>query len=228
MESSPTTPAYRLKSELARACLPSANGDRSQKLAWTNSVCLLFLVIGLAGARRGLIAIRPAPPMQEVIPVVVQPVTLPPEQTVEKTLRPDADTATPAPVAVVMPQMPNIRFSVPTIGSLVVPANLAAAPPLKPLRPKSEIGSVTTTGAGGDRPAPPYPQLAKQAGEQGTVVLLLAGDDAGNVATVTVKQSSGYPLLDRATADFLKRHWRLPTTGGAQLFQTSVTYELQF
>jgi len=225
MDANQTTRNYELKDDLARLCLPSASSDASQKLAWTNSVCILFLLIGIAGARRGIIAIRPAPPLQEVIPVVVQPVTLPP-QAVEKTQPTESDNNNLAPVAVVIPQTPNINFSVPTIGSLVVPANLATAPPLEPLRPKTQVGSISSTGVGGERPAPPYPKLAQQTGEQGTVVLLLGGDEAGNITSVELKQSSGFPILDRATQDFVKNHWRLPAGGG--LFQTSIIYQLQF
>ncbi len=64
-------PAYELKDELARLCLPPASRDANLKLAWVNSVCILFLLIGLVGARRGLIAIKPAPPLEEIVPVIV-------------------------------------------------------------------------------------------------------------------------------------------------------------
>ena len=224
-DASQTTRGYELKDSLARMSLPSASRDGNLKLAWTNSVCILFLIIGICGARQGVIAIKPAPPLQEIIPVVVQPVTLPPQQEIQQN-RPDtAEDLNPAPVAVVIPQTPNISFSVPTISSLVVPANLSAAPPLEPLRPKAQVNTVNSTGTGGERPAPPYPKLAQQTGEQGVVELLLTGDEAGNVVSVEVKQSSGYPILDRATEDFIKNHWHLP---GGGLFQTSVTYQLQF
>jgi protein TonB len=227
MDANRTAPAYELKNELARSCLPSASRDANLKLAWTNSVCILFLLIGVAGARRGVIAIKPAPPLEEIIPVVLAPLTLPPQETAEKKETDENQNDAPQ-VAVVIPQTPNINFSVPTIGALVVPANLAAAPPLEPLRAKTQVGLLNSTGGGGERPEPPYPPIAKQTGEQGTVVLLLGGDEAGNVVSVDVKESSGFPILDRATADFLKRHWRLPSGAGAQLFQTSITYKLQF
>ena len=227
MDANRTTPTYELKDELARMSLPSTGRDVSLKLAWTNSVCLLFLLIGIVGARRGLIAIKPAPPLEEVIPVVVQPVVLRPEPTAQKSEPTDSENIHPTPVAVVIPQTPNINFSVPTIGSLVVPANLAAAPPLEPMQKKAEVGTVTSTGSGGDRPEPVYPKLAQDTGEQGTVVLILEGD-GGNVISVEVKSSSGYPILDRGTVDFIKRHWRLPTDTAARFFQTSITYKLQF
>ena len=218
-------PAYVLKDELARYSLPSTHRDANLKLAWVNSVCLVFLLIGIAGARRGMIAIKPAPPLEEIVPIVLEPVRLPPQAT------PKNEEATPkndvTPVAVVIPQTPDISFKVPTIASLVVPANLASAPTLEPMRVATQIGSLSSTGNGGDRPDPPYPYIAKQTGEQGTVVILLHGDGAGNVISMDVKTSSGFPILDRATLDFIKRHWRLPT-GAGQLFQTSITYQLQF
>jgi TonB family protein len=116
---------------------------------------------------------------------------------------------------------------VPTIGSLVVPASLASAPPLEPMRTAAQIGSLNNTGSGGERPIPPYPLIARQTGEQGTVVLLLGGDAMGNVVSVEAKESSGFPILDRATVDFVKRRWHLPPGTGNQLFQTSIIYKLQ-
>jgi TonB family protein len=222
----PTAPAYGLKNPLALSSLPSAQRDAELKLAWTNSVCILFLIIGLAGARRGIIAIRPAPPLQEIVPVVVAPQMLPPQETVQQ--KPEDESKNDAPaVNVVIPQMPNITFSVPTVGTLVASASLASAPPLEPLRTQARISLLNSTGGGGDRPEPPYPPIAKQTGEQGTVVLLLTGDDAGNIVSVEVKNSSGFPVLDRASSDFIKRHWRLPA-GAGKFFQTSITYQLQF
>jgi protein TonB len=92
----------------------------------------------------------------------------------------------------------------------------------------STIASVGNTGTGGDRPQPPYPQLAIQSGEQGTIVLRLKIDAAGNVTSVDVKESSGFPFLDQTTVEFIKNHWHLPTNAGTHLFQTSITYKLQF
>jgi TonB family protein len=226
MDANQTSPAYELKDELARLCLPAANRDSSQRLAWINSVCILFLIVGIFGARRGLISIKPAPPLEQIIPVVIEPMILPPQETTEKK-ETDEDKNDPPQVAVVIPQTPNINFSVPTIGSLIVPANLAAAPPLEPMRTAAQIGSLNNTGSGGERPVPPYPLIAKQTGEQGTVVLLLGGDAAGNIVSVDLKESSAFPILDRATVDFIKRRWHLQPGTGNQLFQTSITYQLQ-
>jgi protein TonB len=226
MDANRTSPGYELKNELARLCLPAASRDANLKLAWVNSVCLLFLLIGILGARRGLIAIKPAPPLEEIVPVIIEPVTLPPQETTEKKEPEENKNDTPR-VAVIIPQSPNVSFSVPTIGSLVVPASLAAAPPLEPMRTAATINLLNSTGAGGERPEPPYPKIALEEGEQGTILLLLGGDAAGNVISVEVKEASGFQILDRATVEFIKQHWHLPAGIGSQLFQTRITYKLQ-
>ena len=221
MDANRTLPRYELKDELARFCLPPANRDTNLKLAWVNSICILFLLIGIIGARRGLIAIKPVPPIQEIVPVVVQPTVLPPQAIAQKP-EPAEQNNQPR-VLVALPNAPNINFGVPTVGTLIMPAELASAPEVAPAR----IGSLNNTGAGGDRPEPPYPPIAKETGEQGTVVLLLGGDATGNVTSADVKESSGFPVLDRATVDFIRRHWRLPAGEGNRLFETSITYLLQ-
>jgi TonB family protein len=218
--------SYGLKSELARYCLPSENPDANLKLAWINSICILFLIIGIFGARRGIISIRNVPPIRQVVPVVVITRTLPPQSVVpQKRAQPQPNQ--PARIFVALPNAPNIRFSVPTIGTLVGAADLASAPPLRPLQAPAQIVSLGDTGAGGERPEPPYPQLAMQTGEQGTIVLLLGSDASGNVVSIDVRQSSGFPYLDHATVEFIKTRWHLPTESGARLFQTSITFKLQ-
>ena len=221
MDANRTAPAYELKDELARMCLSTARREPERKLAWVNSVCILFLLIGILGARRGVIAIKSVPPIREEIPIVVQPATLPPQAVVQKTEQPEQNNQPR--VLVALPNAPNLNFGVPAVGTLVADASLASAPQVSPLR----IGSLNNTGAGGERPEPPYPPIALQTGEQGSVILELTGDDAGNVISVTMKESSGFHVLDTSTVDFIKRHWRLPTDTGTRIFQTSITYKLQ-
>jgi TonB family protein len=218
---------YELKSELARFSLASESRDGRLTLAWVNSICLLFLVIGIVGARRGIISIKTLPPIREVVPVIVIPQALPPQKVVPQKKEQPQHPNEPPRVLVALPNAPNVHFAVPTIGTLVSSSALATAPPLNPLEAPDQIASVGNTGAGGKRPEPPYPQLAMQTGEQGTVVLLLHTDENGNVISVDVKQSSGFPFLDHATVEFIQDHWHLPTNTGTKLFQTSITYKLQ-
>ncbi len=218
-----TLSGYELKDELARLCLPSAKRDASLKLGWVNSICIFFLLIGITGARRGVIAIKPVPPIREEIPVVIQPTVLPPQATAVRKEQMAQENNQPR-VLVALPNAPNINFGIPAAGTLVADAALASAPP--PVAAPLRIGSLSNTGAGGERPEPPYPPIARETGEQGTVKLLLGGDETGNIVSIDVKESSGFPILDRATVDFIKRHWRLPAGEGNRLFETSITYKL--
>ena len=221
MDANRTTPVYELKDELARYCLPAGNQDANLKLAWVNSICILFLFIGILGARRGVIAIKPVLPIRVEVPIVVQPTVLPPQAIAQK---PEQAQPNNQPrVLVALPNAPNVNFGIPTVGTLVVPAALASPPQMAPVH----MSSLSNTGAGGERPEPPYPPIALQTGEQGTVVLVLNGDDAGHVVSVDVKESSGFPVLDHATVDYIKHHWRLPAGSDNRLFLTSITYQLQ-
>src|SRR6185437_7950031 len=224
--------SYALKSELERLCLPAASRNSNRKLAWMNSICILFLVIGIFGAASARVSIKPIPPVEEIAPVVLE--TIPPPQKVTPT---ENENSNPQPtpevpnVVVVVPNAPNINFSVPTVGNLLAPSAVAKAPPLNPLQrvePVNPLAQISNTGSSGSRPQPPYPKLALEQGEQGTVVLLLSADAAGNVASIQVKSSSGFSMLDRATEDFIKRHWTLPSgISTNQLFETTITYKLQ-
>lgn len=224
-------PARELKDELARLCLPSANLDPNRKFAWMNSICILFLLIGIFGSAPATVSVKPVPPVEEIAPVMLE--TAPPQTVVPNENQNQNEQRPEAPnVVVVVPNAPNISFSVPTIGNLVAPSAMAQAPPLVPMQPvapvsMNQLSRISNTGASGSRPQPPYPRIASDAGEQGTVTLQMTADAEGRVASVQIVHSSGYPVLDRATEDFIRRHWTLPVGSTGQLFETSVIYQLQ-
>jgi protein TonB len=230
--SSKAVPNYQLTSELAKFCLPSAHRDPNRKLAWVNSICLLFLLIGVLGARTPVTTIRPVKPLEELVPVIVEPVAPPPPATAEQQNQEQTDQDTPDTprVVVVTLESPAINFAVPTIGNLLVPTAIATAPPIVPMKRveplRSQPATLQNTGAGGDRPLPKYPEIARAQGEQGTVVLSITVDDAGHIAEISVKQSSGYSLLDRSASDFVKKHWIIPPAGGARQYEAPIEFKL--
>jgi TonB family protein len=234
VDASQISPGYELKSELARFCLPAANRDPNRKLAWVNSICILFLIIGIFGSKNGSISLRAAPPVEEVVPTIIQPsLPLPPTESASSENRDQnkQEESGPPQAVVVTLESPSINFAVPTIGTLVVPNAVATAPPLNPLQPRARLnGEATTlgnTGGGGERPQPPYPQIALEQGEQGTVTLLMSADEAGNIMSIDVKESSGFPILDHSTVEYIKRHWTLPPGPGTRVYETSITYVLR-
>lgn len=224
---------HEVRSEPGGVSLYPIHHEPNPRLAWVNSICFLILLTGVLGARFGSFAPRPVAPLEQSAPAIVEP--LPPAPQSPSEAKPqDENEQKPADtpqVVVVTPDAPSINFSVPTIGNLVVPNAIAKPPPLNPLRApaplKSVPANVNTTGSGGDRPEPPYPKIALATGQQGSVMLSITADESGNVIDAEVKKSSGFPILDRSSIDYVKRHWRLPAgAGGARLFETSINYRL--
>jgi len=223
---------YELKDELARYCLPEAHRNPDRKLAWMNSICILFLLIGILGAKPAATSTKPVPPIEQAVPVMVEPIAPPQLELQQQNQEQTEEQKQEAPqVVVVVPNAPNITFAVPTIGNLVAPSALAQAPPLRPMRPPTALRSIpstlATTGPGGDRPQPPYPRIALEQGEQGSVTLLLTADEAGNIVSVEIKKSSGFPILDHGTAEYVKRHWTVSAGAANRLFEATITYQLQ-
>ncbi len=225
--------AYQLKSELARFCLPAPERDAYRRLAWVNSICAFFLIIGVVGARTRLPPPKHPPPIEQPIPVIIEPLPPPPPSTEVKQIEPqneDEKQIAPRMVAVTL-ETPAIDFSVPTIGNLLVPMSAAPAPPPAELKQSAPVHHAPTmtesTGQGGDRPAPPYPEFAEQSGQQGSVELVLTVDNVGQVTSILVKESSGSPLLDRSAVTWIKRHWIQPPISGSHVFETKIIYQLK-
>jgi protein TonB len=224
-----TVPHRELHSELARWSLGSNRPRPSRRLAWANSTCLLFLFIGIVGARtRAPIPKVPAP-LEEAAPIVVEAAPPPPVEAAKPPEQAEPEKA-PAPLAVVLPSAPTISFAVPAIGALVAPAVLDQAPSTEALRERVSAPAAPTrldyTDANGGRPAPEYPPLALKLHLQGTVALLMTADANGNIISADVKKSSGSSVLDRAARDFVTLHWKLPKGQAGRVFETSIRYVL--
>src|SRR6266699_138708 len=137
MDADRTSPSYKLNSELAHFHLCGPVEEFNQKLAWVNSICIVILLAGIFGSRRGSISNRTPPPVQEVVPAIIEPLPPPAQPSSEKTTQEQNEQEKPdtPQVVVVTPNAPNINFAVPTIGNLVVPNTVATVPPLNPMRP---------------------------------------------------------------------------------------------
>ena len=233
LDANQTAHGYELESELARTSVHAADQDPNRKLAWVNSICILVLLIGVFGSKPASISIKRLPPVEEVSAAIVEPLPPPPQtrpeqQNQEKNNQEQVDTPQ---VVVVTLEAPSINFSVPTIGNLVVPNAVAQAPPVAPLKQVAPLRTqptvLNTTGSSGDRPQPPYPKIALEQGQQGSVTLRMTVDDAGLISTIDVVQSSGFPILDRSAMDFVKRHWTVPPEKGTRIYEAVINYKLQ-
>src|SRR5438128_1398194 len=79
--------AYELSSDLSKLCLPSEFQEPQRKLAWVDSICFLFLVIGLVGIKAQKVVERP---LTQVAEVRVEIYTPPEEQPkIQPEIKPD-------------------------------------------------------------------------------------------------------------------------------------------
>jgi protein TonB len=224
----------QLKSELARACLPEPQRLVYRRLAWINSICMLFLIVGVVGAQSRMPGRRAVPPLEQPAPVIVEPLppvvpaSAPTQADQPNEIKPETQPA----VAVTL-DTPEIKFAVPTKGTLVVPLSVAPTPvdtivnQAAPVARPSEPQTIQSTGRGGERPAPyPYPPIAEQLGHQGTVMLLIRVDDAGKVVSAEIHQSSGSAILDDNAQSWVKNHWIVPPVNGGHVFLAPIHYQL--
>jgi len=226
--------SYTLRSELAQFCFPAAHRDAQRKLAWVDSLCLGFLIIGVVGLKPPVPVVTTVAPLEEPLTAVIepppasQPQELAPAEATEEIS--DQSPDTPQVVAVALPS-PSFNFSVPTRGNLIVPAAMASAPPPRPMQAPQQatapkLSVLLPQGKGGDRPFPPYPQEMIQKDMSGTVVLLARVDTNGVPASITLQTSCGHPQLDKHTLDWVKRQWTFPRGASEQEYKIPIEYNL--
>src|SRR5260221_14746482 len=119
MDANRATPGYELESELSRVSLHATDRDPNRKLAWVNSICILFFLIGVFGSKPASIRIKPLPPVEEVIAAIVEPLPPPPQTRSEQLAQEQNNQEqvdTPQ-AGVVTPEPRTFTFSSRTIGN---------------------------------------------------------------------------------------------------------------
>lgn len=229
---------YELKSDLARMCLPAEFKDSYRFLAYANSVCFLFLVVGLIGLKTPELFIRDISPAPDPIPVVLnEPEVVPPERTPEpEEFTPPTDQPVETPqvqVVVAVPDSPDVTFAVPVTGAVVVAASPRAATPPPPGQIVRQAAPPTPTAFnprtiqdGGYYPPPNYPAKAQRDQQEGTVVVEIAVAAAGDVKSARVFKSSGHLALDDAALAVVKNLWKFPP-GQERLYRWSCVFNLR-
>jgi outer membrane biosynthesis protein TonB len=232
----PATPQYTLTSDIAQFCLPAFSRDASRRLAYVNSICFMFLVIGIIGFREPKIVERQLPPVVDIVPVVYTP---PPEQpkpepqTVqeEPEVKPDTTVDMPQIATVVATDPTQARFAVPVEGPVVfAPAKFAQAPPPSP--PKTTTSSVIRfTGTdGGTYPKSDYPAWARIQGQvqEASGTLLISVNPDGTVSSVEIKEYSGSNRLARYAADWVKKRFKFPPVDNnvVRIYEKPFSFEL--
>ncbi len=75
---------------------------------------------------------------------------------------------------------------------------------------------------------PDYPQEARKAGWEGTVVLRITIGSGGNVENVTIRESSGFPALDESAAQSVKTWQFTPAKVGDDPISSAVDLPVRF
>ena len=130
-----------------------------------------------------------------VIPVQQQETQPPPPQA--QLQKPTLPQITPPDIQVQQQQ------TTPAITVQTTPQPVAPTAPVNP----SPV-STTASGIMNTHTIPPYPEMERRMGREGTVTLRIQIDTTGNVTDAQVEQSSGDQALDQAAVDWVKAHWK--------------------
>lgn len=226
---------YRLSDDLARLCLPQEFKDSYRRLAWMNSICCLFLIVGLMGIKAPKVHVRPLSEPPDIVPVVFTP---PEEQPkVEPDVKPDEpdqprDTQEDTPQVVQVVAAANssdVAFSVPVKGAVAVAseARLATPPPPVQQAPSRPVQFNPGVSDGGSYPPPDYPPIAQRNRWQGTVMIEILVDGAGQITDAKVQKTSGTSVLDAAALEVVKKRWHFPATGQARWLYWPCIFQFQ-
>ena len=207
---------HELGSDLAKLCLPQTFQDPNKKLAWANSVCFLFLVIGLIGLKPPKTIEKPISQPTDIVPVVFtppeeQPKVEPQPQTEEPEPQRDSPQDVPQVATVVAADPKAAAFAVPVEGPVIfAPVAKASAPPTvapKPAAPP-KVTQFTRGEETGHFPEPSYPRQELLDHHEGKIMLYVIVNANGAVSSAEVKDSCGFPSLDRHVMNWVKRNWQ--------------------
>lgn len=225
---------YQLSDDLARLCLPQEFKDSYRTLAWVNSICLLFLVVGLIGLKHPRVIQKPLSEVVDTVPVIFTPPEEPPktEPEVKPDEEPPRDTTAETPQVVTVVAAADssaVAFAVPVQGAVAIAPTAAQATPPPPVThapPPRAVQFNPNSEVGGSFPEPKYPASALRNQYQGTVVIEFVVDETGRLTSLKVQKSSGFPILDDEALETVKNRWRF-APGRPGYFFKPFTFQLQ-
>ena len=207
-------------------------------MAWLVSVQLLLVSLAAAGmifpGWRPVSA--PLDPAEEEIPIIdfeADPPTPPEEQP-----PPDEPIPPDLPELEEMVEITPVELEALPLDAILEPLPEPPPPPPEtppPERPRptppepqppSAAPAIFTEAGTGRFPLPPYPDEARRRGWEGRVMLRVAIDENGRAGVPSIEESSGYALLDRTAADWIRRRWRWDA-GSPRQYRIPIVFELR-
>ncbi|MBU0604007.1 MAG: energy transducer TonB [Gammaproteobacteria bacterium] len=174
----------------------------------------------------------PEPPkvVQEVVPEPPKPVKKPVPKRKEVALpklvaKEDAPSVQTAPPQAPPPPEPVAIDAAPAAPVAPAPAPVSAAPVVAPPPP------VSPPRFNADylvNPAPAYPPMSRRMGEEGRVLLRVMVEADGTPSSVEVRTSSGFPRLDRAAQEAVRKWKFVPARRGEDAVAGAVNVPIDF
>jgi TonB family protein len=230
---------YTLSDDVARLCLPREFKDSHRKLAYANSICALFLIVGLVGLKTPqTIARSQGRELPDPVPVVFMDPLEPPGRSI-LSMQEDPEDIIDQPVRtidipVVAPvDAADVAFPVPVEGRVAVAPSARFVPPPPPAIATPEpaapvnlnLDSLRTT-QGGSYPPPAYPEVALRNRQQGTVTVEIFVGPDGAVTGTRIQSSSGHRALDEAAVEVVEKRWRFPA-GSPRHYSWACVFQLR-
>ena len=123
---------------------------------------------------------------------------------------------------------PSVTPAVVTAAS-ATPSNAVVSHQAVATAPASEQRSEASFDAAYlNNPAPAYPLISRRQGESGKVLLLVQVTPHGTAAQVEIKQSCGFPRLDEAALEAVRKWHFVPARHGDVAVAASVVVPLSF
>lgn len=226
--SAPPAAPYVLKDELAQFCLPRSEKDPTRKIAWTNSLCVCVLLVGVIGVER-IAEWVPKSRVEEPPIVQIDESKPPPQEFIKRDASEEEELQEAMPDQPVLPTLVaidtgNIPFSVPVEGVVSIAAStvLAAPPPrvitrqtqappvAKAPSEPANFGGLGKKTANGYVPNPDISDLPKELQKnlpRGVVTLRLqfTVTTTGELKDLSIEKSSPYSVFDQFILDWYKR-----------------------
>ena len=168
-----------------------------------------------------------APPSPQNVPELKKPVIRPKPKVHQQVVKPKPVLATTA------ARTPNTAASTPETPKaklpLAQPAQASPATALHNATTKELPTSMPNLNADYlHNPAPDYPALSREQGEQGKVLVRAMINTDGTVAQLELRKTSGFERLDKAALETV-RHWRfVPARRGDQAVPAWVVVPISF
>ena len=184
---------------------PAKNSKRMAAFALVVIIHVLFVWVLASGLGKKVVEVVMGPVETRLIEELPDQEDEPPP--------PPPEIETPPPYV----PPPEISIDIPVdtgpstaISNVTSERPVAAPPPpvAKPVERKVVKTPPSTQGRGARITQPEYPPASRRAGEEGTVQLQVFVLESGRAGEVKVAKSSGFPKLDEAAINEVKRNWR--------------------